>query len=179
MHSWCCFWWPTRLNSASPHFFTFHYAHLGSQRKNLLGVASRNPNDKSHRVPGDPDRNMSHTCGGKTRPPTDRVTSPYGAHMGLAYQFSISYHISTHSTSCQIHPNQLISTANPLATPALHSRSRLCKKFALRNSTHTRFYNEEQTLRLGHHSPSKSLIRNFRNKINVPKFLRPKETKTK
>jgi len=104
-----------------------HYAHLGSQRKNLLGVSSWNPNDKPHRVPGDPDRNISHICGSKTRPPTDRVTSPYGAHMGLTYQFSISYHISTHSTSCQRHPNQLISTANPLATPALHSRSRLCE----------------------------------------------------
>jgi hypothetical protein len=70
---------------------------------------------------------MSHICGSKTRPPTDRVTSPYGAHMGLTYQFSISYHIGRHLTSCHTHPNQLISTANPLVTQVLHSRSRLCE----------------------------------------------------
>ena len=122
---------------------------------------------------------MSHICGSKTRPPTDRVTSPYGTHMGLTYQFSISYHISRHSTSCHTHPNQLISNANPLATQALQSRSRLCENSHYEIPLIWNFYNEEQTLRWGRHSPSKPLIRNFRNKINVPEFLRSRETKTK
>ena len=99
----------------------------------------------------------------------------YGTYLSIFHILSHQYtfdKLPKTSQPINIHckPTSHTSTAQSIAT---------LRKFALWNSTDTKFYNEEQTLRLGRHSPSKPLIRSFRDKINVPEFLRPRETKTK